>query len=191
MSDRLVIRITRSRLSLQPLRDPLKPPAWDNNDGNNSLDQFGLYADDGVAGNRYIPLFTCRAQTVCNLEGLAAGSQSVDAHYSDTIAPGPFQLRAFVDPRAFWCTPHGVCNTQTLAGDTIGPNCVTRTNPNRWLMHDWRKLKPQPDAQDCRVAWSAGCIVVADADLERFSQLLLHHGITPGDLISGEIIMEA
>ena len=111
-------------------------------DGNNSLDQFGLYADDGVAGNRYIPLFTCRAQTVCNLEGLAAGSQSVDAKYSDTLAPGPFQLRAFVDPRQFWCQPHGVCNARTLGGDTIGPNCVTRTNPNRWLMHDWRKLKP-------------------------------------------------
>lgn len=190
MTTRLVIRITRSRLSLQPLRDPAKPADWSNSDGNNSLDQFGLYADDGVAENRYIPLFTCHAQTVCNLEGLAAGSQSVDARYEDTIAPGPFELRAFVEPRQFWCQPHGVCNARTLGGDAINGNCVTRTNPNRWLMHDWRKLKPQPDAQDCRVAWSAGCIVVADADLERFSQLLLHYGITPGDLISGEIIME-
>lgn len=183
MSPHLVV--TRSRLSLQPLRDPSKPPAWDNNDGNNSLDLLALFGEEGVAGQS-APLFVCRAQTVANLEGLFPG-----ARYFDTMAPGPFQLRAFVEPRQFWCQPHGICNARTLRGDLIGPDSITLTNPNRWLVHDWRKLKPNPDKQDTRVAWSAGCIVIADSDLDHFGAVLIAQGVNAGDLIGGVLEMEA
>ena len=185
----LHIVITRQVHSLAYLRDPRAPNAWGNNDANNSLDQFALYLD-GVAGCS-APLFVCRAQTVANLEGLDAGSQTqFPAHFSDTILPGPFQLRAFVDPRNFWCHPHGICNVRTIHGDWIGEDSTTEKNKSRWLMHDWQKLKPNPQGQDTRVAWSAGCIVVPTLELPKFSAALVEHGVHEGDLIDGEIVME-
>jgi hypothetical protein len=178
------IQIIRSRFSLQPKRHPELPAAWGNSDGNNSLDRFYLFLDEGIAGHS-APLFTCKAQTIANLEGLDPG-----VHRADTIEPGTFQLRAFVDSRQFWCIPHGICNTRTLAGEWIGENSTTATNPNRWLMHDWQAHRDKPKGQDTRVAWSAGCIVVPDADLILFSAILTNNGIKPGDLIDGELIME-
>ena len=187
----MILRITRSHLSLAYRRDPAKPAAWDDNDANNSLDQFALFEEPGIAGHS-APLFVCRCQTVANLEGLDAGSQTAHpARYLDTIAPGPFQLRAFVEPRMFWCQPHGICNARTLGGDWIGSDSTTPSNPNRWLAHDWRKLKPNPDGQDTRVAWSAGCFVLPTRELDAFGKILILHGINAGDLIDGELVMEA
>jgi hypothetical protein len=179
------IIIRRSQLSIHFLRDSTKPAAWDNNDGNNSLDRIYLYFAE-IFSEETAPVFSCRAQTVSNLEGLDPG-----IFYRDTIAPGPFQLKAFVDSRQFWCVPHGICNTHTLGGEWISDNSITATNMNRWLMHDWQSHRDKPKGQDTRVAWSAGCIVVPDADLILFSAILENNGIKPGDMIDGEIIMEA
>jgi hypothetical protein len=177
----LRIIVQRSRLSLQPLRDPSKPPAWDNNDGNNSLDLLTLYSDE-------TPLFSCHAQTVANLEGLDPG-----VHLVDTVAPGPFQLDFQVVPRLFQCKPNGICNAITLAGDRIGADCTTPTNKARWLLHDWEfpSDSGKPAGQDTRVAWSAGCFVVADLDLRKFNFALITAGAKPGDLIDGILEMEA
>jgi hypothetical protein len=177
----LKIIVIRSRLSLSYMRDPAKPAAYDNNDGNNSLDQFTLFDGD-------TPLFSCRAQTVSNLEGLDAG-----VHYMDTVAPGPFTLDFQVPPRAFQCKPNGICNTKTLAGDIIGADCTTLTNKSRWLNHDWEfpAGSGHPPGQDTRVAWSAGCFVVPDLDLRKFNATLINLGIQPGDLIDGILEMEA
>jgi hypothetical protein len=179
------IQIIRSRFSLQPKRHPEAPAAWDNNDGNNSMDRFYLFYDEGIAGHS-APLLTCKAQTVSNLEGLAPGM-----FYHDTIAPGPFQLRAFADSRQFWCIPHGICNTRTLGGEWVNEDSVTPTTANRTLMHDWQSHRDKPAGQDTRVAWSGGCIVVPDVDLILFSAILENNGIKPGDMIDGELIMEA
>ena len=176
----LKIVIIRSRSSLQYLRHPDQPPAWGNNDGANSLDLFTLYSGESV-------LFSGRVQTVSNLEGLDAGVK-----FTDTITPGPFQLRFRVDPRDFQCNPNGICNTKTLAGDAIGEDSTTATNKSRWLNHDWEfpRSSGKPPGQDTRVAWSAGCFVQPDLDLLKFNSALFAEGVKPGDLVDGILEME-
>ena len=167
----LNIIVYRARASLKYQRDPAKGNDWHNNDANNSMDTFVLKNEDtGTV------LFTCKVQSVANAEGLIAG-----VHQYDTLAPGPFALKAFVAQRAFACQPHGIVNALTLRGDHIDLDSVTADNLSRWLMHDWRGH----DGKDTRVAWSAGCLVVADADLERFSAILRLQGINPGNIIPG------
>jgi hypothetical protein len=177
----LKIIVQRASLSLRPLRNPIAGPAWDNNDGNNSLDLLTLFDGD-------TPLFSCHAQTVANLEGLDPG-----VHYYDTIAPGPFQLRFRVDPRDFQCQPNGICNTKTLAGDAIGADSTTAANKSRWLNHSWQfpRSSGKPPTEDTRVAWSAGCFVMKDADLIQFNSILAARGVNPGDLIDGILEQEA
>lgn len=173
----LKISVYRYRASLQFQSDPAKGNDWHNNDANNSLDLFTLKDEDSG-----VTLFTCHAQTVANAEGLIAG-----VHAYDTIAPGPFQLRAFVEPRAFRCQPHGLVNTRTMRGDAIGANSITKTNPSRWLVHDWQ----DHNGKDTRVAWSAGCFVLADADLLRLNGEFKARGVKPGDLIDGVLEEES
>jgi hypothetical protein len=176
----LFIHISRCRLSLQYKRKPDAPSAWDNNDGNNSLDTFTLFDGD-------TKLFACLAQTVANLEGLSDG-----VHFYDTVAPGSFQLVYQVDQRDYQCRPNGICNCKTLRGDVVGPDCTTATNKDRWLHHDWEfpRSSGKPAGQDTRVAWSAGCFVVPDLDLRKFNAILENVGVKPGDLISGILEME-
>ena len=177
----LQIRIIRARLSLNPVRDPGKPPAFDNNNGNNSLDLFTVYHGTAV-------LFSGRVQTVANLEGLDAG-----VHFYDTIAPGPFQLCYQVVPRLFQCKPNGICNAKTLHGDVIGADSTTATNKSRWLNHDWEfpANSGHPAGEDCFFAWSAGCFVQPDLDLRTCNFLYASNGYKPGDLIDGVLEMEA
>jgi hypothetical protein len=182
----MTIVITRTRASLQYLHDPKVAPSWANNNANNSLDSLQLIDGGNV-------IFTCLLQTVVNLQGL-----DDDAWYYDTIAPGPFQLKLFVEQRAFWPNIHGVCSATTLRGDTIGPDSVTAWNQGRWLMHDWEfprgfllNGEPVPQGRDTSFAQSAGCLVTADAQLVSFNDLVTAHGLHPGDVIDGELRMEA
>jgi hypothetical protein len=180
----LKISVYRCRASLEYQRDPNAGFDWHNSDHHNSLDTFSVLDDQT---NQII--FSAKAQTVANAEGLIAG-----VHFYDTIAPGKFQLRAFVDPRAFKCQPHGIVNAITKRGEYIladppgngtpgEDDSTTLTNQSRWLVHDWRNHANPP--QDTRVAWSAGCFVIADADLDRLNILLHDKGVIPGDLIDG------
>lgn len=172
----LKIIVTRKLASLSYLRDPRSGFDWHNNDANDSLDSFTLQDADTEE-----TLFSCRAQTVANLEGLDPG-----VHFYDTLAPGPFRLRAFVDPRAFKCQPHGIVGAVTKHGDQIGDDSTTPANKSRWLMHNWM----DHNGADTRVAWSAGCIVVPDADLDRFNALLSERGVQAGELIEGMLFEE-
>lgn len=172
----LSVKIFRKRSSLAFKRDSGAPNDWHNNDGVNSQDVFELLDGDAV-------IFSCPAQTVANAEGLIDG-----VHEYDTLAPGKFQIRTFVEPRAFRCDVHGIVGALTLHGDLIGPDSCTPTNPSRWLIHDWKNHADPPT--DTRVAWSAGCIVLPDACLETFNGFLRGHGLTHGDHIPAEIIEE-
>jgi hypothetical protein len=151
------------------------PDAWHSQDANNSIDAFEVYGDAG----RLIMHSFC--QTVANAEGLIA-----DVHEYDTIMPGPFKIRAFVEPREFKCEPHGIVGATTKHGDLIGEDSTTLINKSRWLIHDWKNHSEPPI--DTRVAWSAGCIILKDEDLDSFNTLLAGHGIAPGDIIEAELL---
>jgi hypothetical protein len=170
----MTIKVFRRAASHKYRRRPTDPHDWHNNDAHNSLDIFEVLEGDKV-------IFSAPCQTVSNAEGLIEGSR-----YLDTIAPGPFKLKAFVDPRAFLCTPHGICDCYTIEGAYINLDSVTRTNKARWLVHDWKGH----DGKDTRVAWSSGCLVLTDADLMAFSAVLTLKGIKPGDMVDGELIEE-
>jgi hypothetical protein len=181
----LSIKIIRKKISYAYQRDPSKGFDWHNNDANNSLDDFWVFDD-------IHRIMVCSVQTVSNAEGLIDG-----VHFYDTIKPGRFFLRAFVDPRAFKCQPHGIVGARTLHGDLIvaslGKNglpddddSTTATNKSRWLMHDLKNH----DGVDTRVAWSAGCIVVPDRDLDSFNTLLSGHGVKKFDLIPVDLLDE-
>lgn len=182
----LHIHILRKKISHQYQRDPSKGFAWDNNDFNNSLDDFWVFDDDDK-------IMVCSVQTVANAEGLIAG-----VHHYDTLAPGSFFLRAFVDPRSFKCQPHGIIGATTIKGDAImksvdksgvptDDDSTTSNNKSRWLMHDLKNHL----GVDTRVAWSAGCIVAHDPDLDSFNTLLLGHGVERFDLIPVELEEES
>ena len=170
----LHIRIVRKLASLNYKRNPPALDAWHTNDANNSLDEFTLLDGETV-------LFHCHAQTVANMEGLDDG-----VHEYDTIAPGSFGLRAFVEPRAFKCQPHGIVYAKTKRGDVVRSDSTTKANASRWLVHDWKNH----DGVDTRVAWSAGCFVLRDTDLEAFSSVLRLRGVKPGDVIPGDLFEE-
>jgi hypothetical protein len=187
MAKTLTIRVTRDPKSLQYLKNPKKPFAWDNNDNNNSLDLFEIL-DAGKV------IFSCKAQTVANMEGLdVPTAESPAIKFSNTIAPGPFRLKVGLDkldPRKFYGRINGICNTKTLAGDVIGDKSTTTKDPARWLNHDWQKHKPNPAGVDTRVAWSAGCFIVPDKDLEAEGAIFDKYGYKPGDFIDGVLVMK-
>jgi hypothetical protein len=184
-----MIHVYRRPESLHFKRWPDKSDDWGNNDANNSLDRF-VYEDDlETAGGSHL-LFECKAQTVSNIPG---------GRFENTLAPGPFQLRLFVDPRAFRGRIHGICNASDIEGDTINDKSIQSVQGkhgepisyDRWLMHDWQKHAPAPEGEDTRVAWSAGCIVIPDLDLMRFGIIMDELYRLAGELIDGEIVMVA
>ncbi len=179
----LIIVVRRQLKSLKYLRDPSKPFDWGNNDNNNSLDSFEVFDVNTGAGDqpRGSPIFSCRAQTVANTEGLIG-----DTKFTHTIAPGTFNLKAFVELRMFYGRIHGLCNCRTTGGDWISDRATIRGNEDRWLVHDWQKHRNSgPPGHDTRVAWSAGCFVIPDSDLEKLGTLFDKKGILPGNMIPG------
>ena len=171
-------RVIRKKSSYDYKVKPTVDGDWDNQKQNNSQDRLQLLEDTGEL------VFDCPSQTVANLETLDDG-----VHFLDTIAPGPFSIKLFVDPRDFWCQPHGIIRAKTLGGDEIGDDSTTATNQARWLAHDWEKHKSAAArGSDTSVAWSAGCFVEPDANLTKLNFLLLSRGYKMGDIIDGELI---
>lgn len=166
----LVIKIFRKKASLNPYKHESKRD-WSLNDANNSLDNYQLFEDSKV-------IFESKCQTVSNTEGIVPG-----AEYLSTLKPGKFYLRLWVEQRRFNCEVHGIIRAQTMKGDTINDASVVPWSGDRWLQHDWQKLKPQPAGQDTRVAWSAGCIILPTKEHARFNALLREKGKKPNDII--------
>jgi len=178
----LFIKIIRKKLSYQYKKNMNAPDSWENNGVNTSLDDFHFYVDEAI-------LFSTKLQTVANIP---------NGRFLDTIAPGPFQLKCFVENRSFHGRIHGIINTFDMDGQRINENSIETVigkngapiSLTRWIMHDDQKLLPNPPNEITRVAWSAGCYVHHITNLEAFNNILDAYKIMPGDIINGELIEE-
>jgi len=178
----LFVKVFRNVLSYQYKRFPKRPDAWDNNDFNNMLDNFVLYADESE-------LFRAKVQTVANIPG---------GRYFDTIVPGLFKIKCFVNPRLFYGRIHGICNTYDLDGQLINENSIETVvgengapiSLDRWLVHDTQSKKPKPPMTLTSAAWSAGCFIMSPSNLKALGDILDAYKIQSGELINAELIDE-
>lgn len=145
---------------------------------NNMKDDFILYHDLGQ-------IFIAKCQTLPNMSKSRPG---------DAVAPGPFSMRAFVNPRSFYGRIHGICFAHDLEGQEIDSESVEPEAGNgpadfaRWLVHDTQKPKPAAPMTILPKAFSAGCFVMSPSDLDALGTILDAYGVKPGDLIQGELI---
>jgi hypothetical protein len=167
----LFIKVLRKQLSYTYKQNMSLPDDWHNNDANNSLDSFCLFLDEER-------IFEAKCQTVANIPG---------GRYLDTIAPGTFQMKCFVEPRSFYGRIHGICNCYDLENQWIDQNSVEVNDKNRWLIHDTQNHKPKPPMTITRVAWSAGCFVMSPSNLIALGTLFDAFKMNPGDLIDGSL----
>lgn len=179
----LRITVLRNNKSYDFKADPNKPSGFDNNWKNNSMDWFILSDDDAE-------LIRCRCQSVANYcFGDMASGDFIE--HGDTIAPGLFTVKCFVEPRAFHGEIHAITKTKDIDGQWIDRNAMQTTKDGyqngRWLIHDRFSFKQNADTT---YAWSAGCIILSSGDLEAINMLLHAYKIQPGDEISGEIVEE-
>lgn len=179
----LKIKVTRKLKSYDFKANPSKPSSFENNWKNNSLDDFKLLDDNAI-------LYQCKCQSVANYcFGDMATADTVE--YGDTIAPGEFTVRLFVEPRNFHGRIHAITQTVDIDGQIIDRNAMQTTadgfQNGRWLIHDRFSFKTN---QDTNTAWSAGCIILSSDDLFWLNDVLDKCGCKPNDLIPGEIIEE-
>lgn len=177
----LNIRLIRNLKSYDFRADINKPDSFENNWKNNSLDRLILRDDNANLCN-----FRC--QSVANY---CFGSQltATTVAHGDTIAPGNFTLKAFVQPRSFHGEIHAITRTRDIDGEWIDHEAMQTARNGfqngRWLVHDRFSFKT---GEDTRYAWSAGCFILSSDDLETFNSLLKMYEVKPGDLIPGLII---
>ena len=167
----ITILIYRKKTSYQFKKHPEEPDSWGNNDGNNLRDEFSAW----VGEQR---IFYAKCQTVANIPG---------GRLEDTIKEGKFKLKLFVPQRAFHCRIHGIVDAYDIEGQYTDFESVQANDKNRWLVHDTQKLKPNPPGQITRVAWSAGCFIMAPDKLEEFNSILESYKYKPGDILDGEL----
>ena len=153
---------------------------WHNNDINNMLDTLELWHNGDL-------LHSCPVQTVANMPG---------ARFLDTIKPGSFGIKLFVEQRAFRGRIHGIVNAVDFDGQVIDGRSIQPVagkdggpvNVERWLMHDTQKHAPAPVGEVTRVAWSAGCFIMSPMDLEVVGHLCETHELKAGDVVPGELV---
>lgn len=175
------IRIERARSSYDFRADPAKPDGFDNNWKNNSRDWLIV-----LDGRTELARFRC--QSVANYCFGENATADTVAH-GDTVAPGEFELRLFVEPRNFHGEIHAITRTRDLDGQWIGRDAMQTTaggfQNGRWLVHDrWSAAR----GCDTNYAWSAGCFILSSADLESLNRILHACKFSPGDTIPGEVI---
>jgi hypothetical protein len=178
--DDLFVRVYRKKLSYKYKRYSTWPDSWTNNDINNSLDDFILYYNEAL-------LFKAKCQSVANIPG---------GRFLDTLAPGKFQIKCFVENRNYYGRIHGIVNAYDLDGQLINENSIETIKGSngapidftRWLIHDTQKQKPNPPDTLTRVAWSAGCLIMSQSDLEAFNEILDAYKVLPNELLNAEIL---
>ena len=181
----LKLEVWRNRQSYNFKVDPTKPDSFANNWKNNSIDLLLLIEKD-LDGEK--SLFQTSAQTVANY---CFGSQvpGDNLPYGDTIAPGKFTVRCFVEPRGFHGEIHAITNTTDLDGQRIDRNAMQTTaggfQNGRWLIHDRYSAKL---GRDTNYAWSAGCFILSSSALEKLNETLRKHDVKEGVEIEGEVI---
>ena len=177
----LSIKVLRYKNSYDFKINPSKPDGFDNNWKNNSLDWFILYDEKGE-------LFRCHCQSVANYcFGDNATADTVS--YGDTIAPGLFSVRLFAEPRNFHGEIHEIIQTQDIDGQLIDHKAMQTTDNGfqngRWLIHD--KFSKNT-GKDTNYAWSAGCFILASADLESLNKLFHKYQLKSGTIVSGKVV---
>lgn len=173
--------VIRKKSSYDFKANPKAPDSFANNWKNNSQDDFVLL-DNGQ------PLFQCRCQSVANYcFGDMATADTVS--HGDTVAPGEFTLKLFVEPRNFHGQIHAITRTRDVDGQWIGHDAMQTTKKGfqngRWLVHDRFSFKT---GKDTNQAWSAGCFILSSFDLEQFNIVLKAMGFKPGDEIPGLVV---
>lgn len=174
------IVIQRTKRSYDYKFSPEKKSDYGNNAKNNSLDWLVLYCN-----GEEITRLHC--QSVQNLDWGKNASAGKLA-YGDTIAPGSFLLRLWAQPRKFKGSVHEIIRCKTLNGLAINDNAMQIVNGHengRWLIHNKYNSTTH---KDTNFAWSAGCIIVKTGDMELLDSALKALNLTPGMIISGEII---
>lgn len=174
----ILVKVIRKKESYSFRADPSAPDSFENNWKNNSQDDLVLM-DDGQ------PVYQCKCQSVANYCFGDMDTADTVAH-GDTIAPGEFTVRLFVDPRNFHGEIHAITRTRDLDGQWVNHNAMQTTKGGhqngRWLIHDKYSFKI---GDDTRQAWSAGCIILSSFDLEQLNSCLKSLGLKPGHEISG------
>lgn len=143
--------------------------SWENNYKNNMRDMFYAFKDDRK-------FLECQCQSVSN---------APTGRFEDTLAPGEFHLKLFVERRQYYCDVHGIVNAHDLEGQYIDYDSVENNDQSRWLMHDIQRLKPALRGTLTAHAWSAGCIIVYPVHLSMLNQALKDAGYKTGDIIDG------
>jgi len=146
--------------------------SFENNIKNNTKDILKLYQGDEL-------LFECAVQSVSNHPSVTT---------DNSIRAGKFEIKLFVEKRAFWGNVFGICNTATKNGIAINENSVNEGNPNRFLIHDRQKVKPALEGTETRNGYSAGCLIIASVHMSMLSKILISKGYKPNDIILGYVI---
>jgi hypothetical protein len=152
----------------------------DNNIKNNMLDLYELFDGENV-------LIFCHVQTIVNIPG---------GRFLNTIGPGKFFVKAFVDPRKFYGRIHGIVEAYDLEGQGIDGRSIQPVEGKdgapidfeRWLEHDTQKHPPAPPMTLCSAAWSAGCIIHHPQDLADIGRIFDRYRVIPGDRIPYELV---
>lgn len=157
------------------------PDSFSNNYAQNSRDWL-IVLDDKAEIARF------RCQSVANYcFGEMATADSVP--YGDTIAPGPFKIRLFAEPRNFHGEIHEIIEATDLDGQRINTRAMQTTEEGfqngRWLIHDKFSKKY---GTDTNYAWSAGCIILSSGDLQALNLIFHACKLSPGAIISGKIV---
>lgn len=176
----ILVKVTRKKASYNFRADPSAPDSFENNWKNNGLDRLILLKDGEE-------IYKCTCQSVANYCFGANATADTVAH-GDTISPGEFTVRLFVEPRNFHGEIHAITRTRDLDGQWIDHNAMQTTaggyQNGRWLIHDKYSFKT---GADTRHAWSAGCIILSSFALEQLNSCLKSLGLKPGHEISGLI----
>jgi hypothetical protein len=175
------IVVYRTRKSFDYKVDPFAPSSFENNWKNNRQDWLVIKDDKAE-------IFRCRCQSVANY-CFGKGATADTVSYGDTIYPGRFFLKCFVDPRDFFGEIHAITKTTDYDGQLIDRHAMQTTKDGyqngRWLLHSMYSKKL---GDDTTYAWSSGCIITSSADLKAFNTVLHAYKIQPGETIEGEII---
>ena len=173
--------LERKKISYDFKIDPNLPDGFDNNWKNNSQDWF-------IVKDEHCELARFKCQSVANYcFGQMKTADSVA--WGDTVAPGPFKVRLFAEPRNFHGEIHEIIEATDIDGQRINTHAMQTTEKGfqngRWLIHDRFSYKYN---EDTNYAWSAGCFILSSYDLKSLNLILKSYNFGPGTIISGEII---
>ena len=173
MIDEIKIKILRDKLSYDFKYDENKND-YKNNIRNNSIDTIL------ILNSRKRAIFVSReVQTVAN-----------HPHFDflDTIAPGKFKMRCFVEQRKYHGRIHGIVSARDLENQEI--DCYSMQVENgyqkgRWLIHDRWSFEKERDLFN---GYSGGCFVMSSRDLFNFNRVLERYGVVKNDILNCSLI---